>query len=598
MAFQTLSILILTATAAAQNTPVDVVPGGQPSAGTSRNAGIDPREVDQAIDSLKRISTDLNSASNQLETREDEAIAQFDSGYRTGEMRIPGADAEVGIGQPNRLRRAAARKSLIARMLASRTADYTPAALADLDRVQDLIVETRRRIDAADEASRRTLMVPVQKLGPKEANEWKTRHGRLEKARTAAEEAETRAILELPLDLPEADSPEESRDRAVDLIVNGSPVRKPEEAGHPGRRTAEQSQAIPIRWERHKRITLANEHGYRLALTDPGVNDNKGRHLFYEEEWVQRGIAVVRTRWRVAVDTSTGQHMLVKRYPPRQRRGDIARDYALWDRDYLWSLEPPEGSTEPSLSQVESALNDLAREREEIGSAVQAYRAAVGRALERNDRLQAAENQNVTDSSLSPELRAKLFAIRAHLGQSPEILEAEGKVFAPLDSLARRMHAVESLAAWPNRLTLDAPEATILPAAQWEILQTRSEDELDLTMRVTAEARVALPPDRGPSLAKFPALEDGFIIRMMQQPFRASGVTPRCRQEVWHMLPQGRGVRQVERIVSTISMDRVTGRQRVLNRTVRYYEAGPDDPLEAIFDEYSSQDLSFESTER
>ena len=70
-------------------------------------------------------------------------------------------------------------------------------------------------------------------------------------------------------------------------------------------------------------MLLINEPSYRMAMTDAGIEDGPGRHIFYQEEWVQRGVSVMRYRWRVAVDTASGQHILLKRYPPLELHGAL-----------------------------------------------------------------------------------------------------------------------------------------------------------------------------------------------------------------------------------------------------------------------------------
>src|SRR5580704_11295565 len=150
-----------------------------------------------------------------------------------------------------------------------------------------------------------------------------------------------------------------------------------------------------VHWKPHKRITLINELGYRMELTDSGIEDPPGRRLFYQEDWVQRGTAVIRMRWRVGVDTRTGQHTLIKRYPPRELRGRLEDLYKRWDADYLWYLEPPDESTEPSRQEVESALAQVTRSREQIRVAVQHYKNAIREALARADRAHAAGDEAI-----------------------------------------------------------------------------------------------------------------------------------------------------------------------------------------------------------
>jgi hypothetical protein len=548
------------------------------------------READKAIEDLQRISQELNRALKLLETHIDDAIAGYDSGYRIGRQQIHGADAELTSGEAN-VRRADVRKLMLARMLAVRSPERNPAPLIDADHLQDLILEARKRIDASDAVIRRLPLVSVRDLGRREEAEWKSKHDQLLKSRSAAEESARKALLALPVDLPEADSPEEAKDKVFELVVTGGvTLEKEKKAGPPTRPAAvRDGLSLPLRWHRNKLITLVREPSYLIALTDPGIEDGKGRHLFYQEEWVQSGVMVVKAmRSRVAVDTATGQHSLIKRYPPRKQPGDIGDVYRLRDQDHLWRLEPLEDS-EPSRLDVESALSEAARDREELRAAVQDYKETIRNALAHNDRLQAAEDQAVPDAALAPELREKLFAIRGHLAGAPAILEAEKKVGGLIDRLAESVQRLESLATWANRETLDEPAK--LSASEWETLLGRSEGEIDMVGKVRAEARTALPPDLSPSEAKFPALRDGVIVHVGRQPSGGPPMALRCLQEIWRFGSPVRDGRRVERIVSLIAIDSKTGIQRVLRHATQYYSAGPNDALEGIFDQYAAQDV-------
>jgi hypothetical protein len=87
------------------------------------------------------------------------------------------------------------------------------------------------------------------------------------------------------------------------------------------------------------RITLTHHLGYLTALTDSGTADHEGRHVFFQEDWIQRGMVVLRTRWRVGVETKTGQHVLIKQYPTRELHGVIDELYQAIPNDYLPELE-------------------------------------------------------------------------------------------------------------------------------------------------------------------------------------------------------------------------------------------------------------------
>jgi hypothetical protein len=571
----------------------------------AQNVSTDPSDIDKTIEDLQRISVELNQALKTLDAHLDDAVARYDSGYRVGRLHIPAADAELSAGDTN-VKRADVRKLMLARLLAVRSPEYTPAPLADMDRLQNLILEARGRLEGSDPAAQRLLLVSAKDLSRQEGEQWKFKHERLLKARTAAESATRKAILALPIALPEADSSEGSKDRALELAV-GSPAdvanrdRGLSQAGSQEKKVKQdqlRSAAVtfPIQWERQRHITLVREQGYRIALTDPGIEDQNGRHIFYQEEWVQRGLfAVEMTRWRVAVDTATGQHTLVKRYRPRKQPGDIDDASDLWDRAYIWRLEPPD-SPEPSPVEVESALSEVARHRELLRAAVEEYRNTVRTAMARNDRLQAAGNQVVPDAALAPQLREKLFAIRGHLGRTSAILEAEEKVDSALHDLSDSVQALEPLAAWANRSTLDEEKpSTKLAPSEWQTLQERSDDEIDLATDAKAEARTALPPDLSAADAKFPALQKDAIIHISAQPSREPANTPRCLQEIWRFGFPSRQGRRVERIVTLIAIDSKTGIQRVLGVGTQYYKVRPEDPLEEIFDAFGSEEVSLRS---
>ena len=155
-------------------------------------------------------------------------------------------------------------------------------------------------------------------------------------------------------------------------------------------------------------------------------------------------------RWRVVVDTTTGQHTLDKTYPPRRRAGDLEEATPRWDRDYLWLLRPPEDSTEPSRSDVEAALSEVARDGERLTSAVSEYKNRVRDALLRNDRELEAKSQVAPDAALSEPLRERLFAIRGHLGGAPSVLQAERIVTTAIDQVETSQRKLEALAAWGN----------------------------------------------------------------------------------------------------------------------------------------------------
>jgi hypothetical protein len=107
-----------------------------------------------------------------------------------------------------------------------------------------------------------------------------------------------------------------------------------------------------------------NEHFCRIALTDSGVEDNQGRRLFYEEEWMTRQGSIARAtgtgpagivvlmRWAVAVNTTTGQHTLLRRYEPRELQGDVDGLYELQSSDYILKVSNVTLSAEPACPRL------------------------------------------------------------------------------------------------------------------------------------------------------------------------------------------------------------------------------------------------------
>ena len=547
------------------------------------------REVNKAIEGLQSITKDLSQALKLLETHLDEAMARYDSGNRVGRLQIRGADS----GLAGDVRRADVRKLILARMLAVRGPGYEPSALADADRLQSLILAARKRFDSSDEAIKASLSVSARNLDPREAAEWRLIRDQFKKARVAAADAATKAASALPLDLSDGNSPEEANAKAWQLVVGGVDISKARpEAGNPHEETPRKSAPLlPIRWERNKRMILAREASYLVAVTDPGIEDGKGRRVFYQEEWIQTGVTVLEVlRWRVVVDTTTGQHILDKTYPPRKRPGDLEEATPGWDRDYLWLLQPPEDSTEPSRSEVEAALSEVARDRERLSSAVNEYKNRVRDALLRNDRELEAKSQIAPDTALSEPLRETLFAIRGHLGGAPAVMEGEKIVTTAIDQVETSLRKLEALAAWGNLASLDERQRTKLPASEWEILEQRAEDEVNMAVSTKAEARAVLPPDLSLSQAKFPGLQKGVIVRIRREPPAWGAITEsRCLQEVWRFGVAGPRERRVTRVVTLITIDSKTGIQMVLGAGIQTYDAALNEALEEVFDENAAQ---------
>lgn len=176
----------------------------------------DPEKI---IAGLRQLAFELNEAVKRSQRHLDREIAMHDRGYRakTG-SRIPGADADFDGGQPD-LVQTALRKLFAARMISARRPGYEPIPLADYDRIQALILDARSRIDRSNEVERRLLVVPAKDLNPRDYAAEKARQFELLKARSAAAEAAKKAFVALPVALPEADSPEEQREKAWDSMV-------------------------------------------------------------------------------------------------------------------------------------------------------------------------------------------------------------------------------------------------------------------------------------------------------------------------------------------------------------------------------------------
>ena len=304
-------------------------------------------QADKAIEGFRQISKELNDSVKSFYSHLDEEIARYDRGYRSENGRqVQSADVDL-IGGPPDITWTAIQKFTSFRMLAAHSYGkdgYQAPAAADLEHIQQLIVETRKRVDASIPILHRLLVVPVAELDPRNEAAARARHYQLLKARVAAEEAAKRAILALPAEQPVTGASEETAEKAWDFLGRGLPAQK---ESIPGARP-QTIPVVPITFERRKRVTLVNEFSYRMAVTDSGIEDDQGRHIFYQEEWVQRGQSVIRFRWRVAVEAATGEHVLLKRYPPRELHGELESLYGRRDRDYIWYLEPPEDSIEPT----------------------------------------------------------------------------------------------------------------------------------------------------------------------------------------------------------------------------------------------------------
>ena len=485
----------------------------------------------------------------------------------------------------------AIRKAIAFRLLATRPeTTATAPPLADMDRIQSLILQARQRTGDSTVILRKLLLVSVNNIDRHRDREVKIRHDQLLKARTAAEDAAAEDYLTLPVDLPEFAPRPELLQKAWDLIVNGVALPPDETTTHPTtppEKAARPEPAIPIHIDRRKRYTLAGDSWYRIALTDSGRIDDRGRHIFFEEEWIERGDSVIRTRRRVAVDPATGDHVLVKRYPPDESHGSLNDLYPCIDRDYLWYIDPVGGDTEPSLQEVESALSGLAASREEMRTAARDFRSAIHGLLGRQDRQAERSARELMDSGLDDSLREALYAIRCHLAGVPAVLDAEQRMRHAVSRASDSISVLEQLASWSNRVPAASPDA-----AQWLRLVRRAECEIRLSRIAEAEALASLPPDTRNTQDAFPALRKDMIVRIRRVSPRYSRESSiRFLQEIWRMESGSSGQRSVLRTATIIAVESATGDQLIAGRKTKYYDAASGDALEAIFDENGSDEI-------
>jgi hypothetical protein len=548
-------------------------------------------DPDKVISDLRQVTFDLTDAVKRFETHLDREIFLHDRGYRTeGGRRIPGADADL-IGEPVDVQ-TATRKLFAARMIAARKPGYAPIALADADRIQRLIVEARNRIATGNDVMRQFLMVSAKDLNSQADGDLRVRRFDLLKARDAATEAAKKALVVLPFDLPTAESPEELKESAWSLMNANLPMGQNDASSVrrlPQQAAPEDAVVLPIRFEQGKRVTLIHGPFRRATLTDSGIEDRQGRRLFYQEVWEQRqGVTVVK-RWAVAVNTGTGQHTLLRRYPLREFPDDLDIIYKLQGRDYLSRAALPETSAPPSLPGIASATDEAARSREELQDAVLHFRTRIREALARNDAALAAQNKPALDDELPLGMRENLFAIRGHMARTADILDAENEVHRAVEQASAKARILEALAAWIGGRALDRESPEGDSRALLEALN-RSDTEIALMRSLEREALAVLPPDSSRAEEQFPALMKDGIVRIRGVGASAEpGGTIRCRQEIWRLAGAVRGERQVKRTIVFIDLGPKTGSQIPIAREVRYYRVEAGENLENVFDENAAQ---------
>ncbi|HTA46472.1 MAG TPA: hypothetical protein VK789_28710 [Bryobacteraceae bacterium] len=564
------------------------------AAGTLLAQAVEPSsdiaQADNAIANLKEISKDLSETVRKFKTHLDEAVLKLDRGYRSDDgLRVSGADSD--LTSPGEIAQTAVRKSVAFRMLASRNDRYHPAVLDDMDRIQNLIMEARKRAEDSTGILRKLLVVSSRDINPQRDKETRTRHDQLLKARAAAVETADGAWASLPVEAPELESDGQNGPPAWNLSMNGVSSPRPVANPRPPVSPAPAKDAIPIRIEHRRRITLLKEDFCRVALTDSGIEDAGGRRIFYEEEWIQRGDVVIRKRWRVAVDTATGEHILLKRYPLLEMPGFLRNLYGPIDRDHLWYIEPLEDAGAPSRDEMDQALRAVAESREAIDEAASGFRSTIRVLLAREDQKREAVNEILLDAGLPASLRESLFAIRADLGGVSVVLDAEAKVRKAIETAQQRVMELEPIAAQANSIT-DGSALGGMPAADWDRFFLRSDQAIDQVYAAGKEALQTLPPDLSQPQAQFPALARDVIVRMRRLPsIQPQDGTVRCLEEIWRMETTMPGSRQVRRTAILVSVDPKTGNQILTRGKTTYYRAAPDDALEEIFDEYAADDL-------
>jgi len=572
----------------------------RPAADAPQNApGAGANDPEKIIAELRRLTNELNAAVKRFQTHVDQEIALHDRAYRTaGGRRIPGADDGLIGGQADVVQ-AAIRKLFAARMISVRRPGYEPAALADFDEIQRLIEEARDRINNSNNAVRRLYIVSAKELSSGNYAEQKLRHTDLLKARTAAAEAAKRAFVSLPIALPGADSPEEQRDKAWETMIARQPLTRDQAYTVKGR--PDYSDRAGVRFEEGKRITLINEHFCRVTLTDSGLEDSRGRHLFYQEEWVTRQGSVARTtgngpagivvvmRWAVSVDARTGQHALLRQYEPREFSGDFNDVYELQSADYITKGPAPERAAPPTIQEAAGVVAQVERSREEINRALVDFRRQIKDGLKDNATRLDAENKTALDDELPNDLREKLFAIRGHLAGAGSILDPEKNVRLAIARAAGRVRELEALVAWVNGSALEqeGPDNEGRPLLD---LERQCDAEIYAIRAAEREALAALPPEIVAPEGQLPALKKDLIVRMRGMgKLAVADSTKSLRQELWQIEGSAGGSKQVKRTINIVEIDLKSGRQIPAAREVEYYPMDAGDTLEQIYDENAAQ---------
>ena len=132
--------------------------------------------------------------------------------------------------------------------------------------------------------------------------------------------------------------------------------------------------------------------------------------------------------------------------------------------------------------------------------------------------------------------------------------------------------------------------AANITQSEWQRLQERLEDEVDLTRAVTEEARAALPPRTPEATANFGALQKDLVVHIYRPLYARDGSGPiRFLQEIWRLDTRGLS-RQVRRTSALIAIDSKTGKQTLVDSGTTIYKANPGESVESIYEQYGGQD--------
>jgi hypothetical protein len=563
----------------------------------------DPKEATAAtaaIADLRQVAKDLTETTRRFQLHLDQEIALHDRGYRTeAGHRIPGADVDLTSG-PSIVAQDAVCKLFAARMIAARKPGYEPAALIDLDRLQFLILDARSHVANANRVMRQFMMISAKNLNSATEADAKVRRLELLKARDAAVDAAKKALVTLPVAIPSADSPEELRETAWDLIGPNAPgpnAPASTQSAPSEPKVKDNVIALPLAFEQGKKIILLRGPFRRITLTDSGLEDQRGRRLFYQERWEQgMGVTSV-NRWAVAVNPATGQHTLLRRYQTREFREELASVYQSQGRDDPFrekqpvQVKLPEMSASASLQEVIAATDEATNAREDLNAAIASYKKEIRDAMAQNDASLAAQDRPALDDELPDGVRENLFAIRAHIAGTTSILDAENAVRRGVERATGRLLTLDAMVAWVNGNALEQESPGRGDTRALLDALNRSDREMNLTRSLERDAVAALPPDVTGPEARFPSLLKDVIVRIrgIRDASSDTAGTVRCRQEVWQMAGWIKSDRQVKRTIVFVDIGRKAASQIPAAREVRYYRAGPEDILEAVYDEYAAQ---------